>query len=680
LHKIHCRNQPLLVLCLLMAACDGSEPPIGGDDAGAGDTGTAPSPAAAIEILRRPPFPPRDPALFLRALYPDTPEESTAPGPGLNAAQARALLSETLARRGLPAADVTATVALFDDPVLGRTIPAPALRAALLLLRGTAGDAAIATLTAAGGPFSGVGVGPLPAFAAGSPAIIEGRGARGQIVFADWTAGEDPRALAAALAHESLHSDADVDSKEEAICSAIEAVIHGQLLLESPELATAGTRMARYNNTRLLERLNGRDATGKLRVLTSTGFTLPRSQVGYGFAIEYYEPFTRNTPGSAGLAAMLQAVTGMAAPAAFDNPTIELLDAHQTALSAPQLVALAETLKLDTDPAADRPVPDRPAAPLTPPAPSSPDPAETEALRLLQQPPFAPANVALFDQLAYPGGPPDAFAAAPGPDAAAARRLLQQVLNARLGPDDARTAATLSAFDGAAWGRIAPEPSLRAAVLSLRGSFGDTVIGAFEAGVFEAIGFGAAAPDLPLAGPVPPAPGARPRLVVNGLIRHEDPRLLAPWIVEAALHDDAVKTPKELLVGRALVPLVHARQLLDTPDLVKAPTRLGRLLNRLLLGRINARDAQGKLRLLMGRGAIFPGSAGTQTTYLAIYVPYGPDTPGSRTLWDVVSALTGSSFDQGFSVATVGLLDTQQRLFSAQQIVALARLLELRVP
>jgi hypothetical protein len=109
-------------------------------------------------------------------------------------------------------------------------------------------------------------------------------------------------------------------------------------------------------------------------------------------------------------------------------------------------------------------------------------------------------------------------------------------------------------------------------------------------------------------------------------------------------------------------------------------TRLGRLLNRLLLGRLNARDAQGKLRLLTGRGAIFPGSAGTQTTYLAIYVPYGPDSPGSRTLWDIVSALTISSFNQGFSVATVGLLDTQQRLFSAQQIVSLARLLELRVP
>ena len=662
MHKIHCRAGLFVALSVLALACDGSGPqpspatggggtsggvggtsagsggasgggsggaPGGGSGAGTGGAGMAPSSASALEILRRPPFPPRDPGMFLRSLYPDTPEEKTAPGPGLNAAQARALLAETLGRRGLPAADAAATVALFDDAAVGRLIPTPTLRAALLLLRGTAGDAAIAAVTAPGGAFTGVSLGQLPAFAAGSPALIEGRGARGQIVFADWTAGEDPRALASALAHESLHHDPDVDSKEEAICSAIEAVIHGQLLLESPELAKAGTRMARYNNTRLLERLNSRDATGKLRVVTSTGFTLPRSQVGYGFAIEYYEPFTRNTPGSATLGAMLQAVTGMAAPAAptFDNPTVELLDAQQTALSPPQLVSLAEALQLDIDPPADRPVPDRPAAPLTPPAPSSPDAAETEALRLLQQPPFAPANVALFDQLAYPAGPPDAFAAAPGPDAATARRLLQQLLNARLGADDARTAATLSAFDGAEWGRIAPDASLRAAVLSLRGSFADTVIGALEAGVFESIGFGAAAADLPLAGPVPPAPGARPRLVVNGSIRHEDPRLLAPWIVEAALHDDGLKTPKELLVGRAVVPLVHARQLLDAPDLVKVGTRLGRLLNRLLLGRLNARDAQGKLRLLTGRGAIFPGSAGTQTTYLAIYVPYGPDSP-----------------------------------------------------
>ena len=483
----------------------------------------------------------------MRAIYPDGPEEKTASGPGLNAEQARALLAETLGRRaGLPAADASATVALFDDPALARSIPTPALRAALLLLRGTAGDAAIGTLMA--GTFTGVSLGQLPAFAAGSPALIEGRGARGQIVFADWTAGEDPRALAAVLAHESLHHDADVDTKEEAICSVIEAIIYGQLLLESPDLARAGTRLSRHNNTRLLERLNGRDASGKLRIVASTGFTLPRSQVGYGFAIEYYEPFTRNTPGSPALGTMLQAVTGMPAPATptFDNPTIELLDAQQAALSPPQLVALAEALQLDTDPPADRPLPDRPAAPLTPPAPSSPDAAETEALRLLQQPPFAPANVALFDQLAYPAGPPDVFAAGPGPDAAAARRLLQQTLNARLGAEDSRTAATLAAFDGAEWARIAPDASLRAAALSLRGSFADTVIGAMEAGVFQSIGFGAAAPDLPLAQPVPPAAGARPRLVVNGLIRHEDPRLLAPWIVEAALHDDGLKTPKEV--------------------------------------------------------------------------------------------------------------------------------------
>ena len=396
----------------------------------------APSSANALEILRRPPFPPRDPGMFLRSLYPDTPEEKTAPGPGLNAVQARALLAETLGRRGLPAADAAATVALFDDAALGRLIPTPTLRAALLLLRGTAGDAAIAAVT----PRRRLHrrqPGPPARLRRRQPGADRGAGRARPDRFADWTAGEDPRALASVLAHETLHHDTDVDSKEEAICSAIEAVIHGQLLLESPELAKAGTRLARHNNTRLLERLNSRDATGKLRVVTSTGFTLPRSQVGYGFAIEYYEPFTRNTPGSPTLGAMLQAVTGMAPAApAFDNPTVELLDAQQVALSPPQLVSLAEALQLDIDPPAHRPVPDRPAAPLTPPAPSSPDAAETEALRLLQQPPFAPANVALFDQLAYPAGPPDAFAAAPGPDAATARRLLQQLLNARLGADE----------------------------------------------------------------------------------------------------------------------------------------------------------------------------------------------------------------------------------------------------
>jgi hypothetical protein len=164
-------------------------------------------------------------------------------------------------------------------------------------------------------------------------------------------------------------------------------------------------------------------------------------------------------------------------------------------------------------------------------------------------------------------------------------------------------------------------------------------------------------------------------------VRFEDPRLLASFIAGAALQEDASKTPKELLLGRALVPLFHAQQLLDTPALARTGTQLGRVLNRVLLARLNSRDAEGRLRLLTSTGNVYPGSAGTLPSYLGSYVPYGPDTPGGRTLWDMVAAAIRTPAFQGtFSVATVQALDQNQALLSAEQVVALARTLELDVP
>jgi hypothetical protein len=376
---------------------------------------------------------------------------------------------------------------------------------------------------------------------------------------------------------------------------------------------------------------------------------------------------------------MVRAVTGMTAPGGFDNQLVELLDGNQIALGPEDLVRLAGTLELDTAPAAPPPLPARARVVL--PAAPAPDPgAEMAALQILQQPPLPPRNPALFDQGAYPAGPPDAPAPGPGPDGPAARSLLQETLSRRFGAADPRASAALAAFDGAALTAAVPSPSLRAALLMLRGTAGDTVIGAFEAGVFGGLDFIEPRPDLPFSTELRSSPG-KLTLALNGAMRFEDPRLLAPWIVEAALHEDAVKTPKELLLGRAVVPLLHGQFLLESPALARTGTRLCRILNRVLLGRLNDRDAAGKLRLLEGRGNILPGSAGTLPSYLGVYIPFGPDTPGGRTMWDVVSALTGmATFEGPFSVATIRLLDQSQALLTATQVVALLRTLESAPP
>jgi hypothetical protein len=646
-------------------------------DAGAGDTPAVdPGP-----VVRRPPFVPRRIAHFSKLFYPDGPAEQPAPAPGPGEADVRALLTATLARRaGLPAERAAAAGALFDDPTLVRLAPAPSLRAALLLLRGTAGDAAIEAV--AGGAFTGVRFGAGHPCCPNTSAWVEASGARGTIVVADWAAREDPRALAAVLAHESLHSDVPVNGKEEAICSALEAVIYGQLVLESPDIARAGTRLTRANNTRLLERLNSRDQAGKLRLTVSSGYTLPRSQAGYGFMIEFYEPFAGDTPGNLALTAMLQAVTGTRpAAAAFNNAAVELLDQQQVALSAADVVALASALELDTDAPAETAPPARAASAVTG-APAPPAaPGEAAARETLKRMPFVPRNAALFDRAAYPAAPPDVPAAGPALTAAAARALVEETLARRFGAGDARLAAALAAFDGPALAAAVPDPALRAALLCLRGTAADTVVEALAAGVFTGITFIEAVPELPFATALPPPAGKRPVLAVNGTLRFEDPRHLAPFIAAAALQEDASKTPKELLVGRALVPLFYAQLLLETPALARAGTQLARVLNRVLLARLNSRDAEGRLRLLTSTGNVYPASAGVLPSYLGAFVPYGPDTPGGRTLWDMVAVATRTpGFEGNFGAETFRLLDQQQALLTAEQVVALARTLELDVP
>jgi hypothetical protein len=516
--------------------------------------------------------------------------------------------------------------------------------------------------------FASIDFTSAPPFVGDSAAWVEDSGA---ISVADWARFEDPRALASVIAHETLHADADVQSKEEAIAAALEAIIYGQLLRESPALASAGTRLAVYDNTRLLERLNSRDETGKLRLTYASGPILPGSQTGYGFFMEFYEPFFgRATAGNVTLQAMVRAVTGVTATGGFDNALVELLDRNQVALAPEDLVALAGTLDLDTAPPAPAPLPDRPPDTFAPP-PAPPD--DPQSLRILRQPPFTPTNPALFDQGAYPAGPPDVAAAAPGPDAPAVRKILQDTLTHRQIGD---VPGTLSAFDALA--ATVPNASLRAALLLLRGTAADTVIGAVQGGVFSGIDFIEPLQELPFSTVLRGPQGAR--IVLDGMMRFEDPRLLAPWIAEAALHEDLVKTSKELLLGRAVVPLIYGQILLDSPAVAKSGTRLARILNRVLLGRLNSRDADGKLRLLEASGNIYPGSAGSLASYLSVYIPFGPDTPGSRTLWDMVSALTGAPFQGDFSVNTIRLMDQSQRLLTAAQVVTLLRTLELDVP
>jgi hypothetical protein len=163
------------------------------------------------------------------------------------------------------------------------------------------------------------------------------------------------------MAHNVLHRDLLGGKKEGAVLASIRSLVYAQFLLETPSLATSGTALARDANTELMARINSRDATGKLRLFTSTSGSgdnccgiFPR-----GTSVPYYvalfEPLgDANNPGSSILKQMVRNVvgTGVTLPQTvnFDDNTLQLLDSRQKVFTNAQLVKLAKTLKLDTSP------------------------------------------------------------------------------------------------------------------------------------------------------------------------------------------------------------------------------------------------------------------------------------------------------------------------------------------
>jgi hypothetical protein len=133
----------------------------------------------------------------------------------------------------------------------------------------------------------------------------------------------------------------------------METLIYGQFMLERPTLAASGTELTRIANTRLMARLNTRDANGNLRLFTSQGNVFPGGTFESYFAAPL-EPLGNDTPGNKVLKGELTKIVGKGVKVPkkpnFDDKTLLLLDGHEGFLSPEQVVQLAQILKLDTSP------------------------------------------------------------------------------------------------------------------------------------------------------------------------------------------------------------------------------------------------------------------------------------------------------------------------------------------
>lgn len=307
------------------------------------------SPGAAT-LLKQPPFAPTDKELFTPAVYPESspmvPAAQAPSGEAVMKSQLRVLLMK---RFGPGSPKVKQTLAIYDAASTKEIIPEPRLRAALLSLTGTAGESAIqGTLD---GTYSRVYFGTTPVPQAVAMVIPVPNSDQQEIVFNERYRYENFRLLASTAAHEALHRDPNISSKEELIASSLDSLIYGQFVSETRSLATSGTELARRHNTALMARINSRDASGDLRLLTSTGNIFPDSAVDVPYFAAGFEPLGEDTPGNEVFRGQLKSVVGshVAVPANpdFDDATVNLLDRNQNLFSDSEVVRLAKILKLN---------------------------------------------------------------------------------------------------------------------------------------------------------------------------------------------------------------------------------------------------------------------------------------------------------------------------------------------
>ena len=322
------------------------------------------SDTTATDTLKQPPFAPTNTSLLAPFLYGGPGASPPTSGPS-DEATLRQQLGDLLEQR-FPNNPKTVrhALALFDSSETKQKVSDPRLRAAVVGLKGTAGEPGMQGLL--NGAFSTVRFVTesdiIAAFGSSDcgciAAVVPYSDGHLEVWVPDTLQYEDFRQHIPAMAHEALHrsfEDGVADPRhEELIANSVDALIYGQLLLENPELATSGTEIAVSNNTKLMARLNTRDSEGNLRLLASTGNIFPNSNSYVPHFAVVFEPLGEPTRGSRVLTREVKNVVGrhvtLPKRVNFNDKTVKRLDRRQALLTDAQIVKLAKILKLDTSP------------------------------------------------------------------------------------------------------------------------------------------------------------------------------------------------------------------------------------------------------------------------------------------------------------------------------------------
>jgi hypothetical protein len=289
-----------------------------------------------------------------------------------------------------------------------------------------------------------------------------------------------------------------------------------------------------------------------------------------------------------------------------------------------------------------------------------------------------PEDTSLFSPTYYPGV--EALAPAEGPDWSDERAVERAValVEAR---DPARAAEARELYSDRELAAVAPDPVVRAALVSLLGTIAEPAIGwiAHE-GPFTSVELGD--PGGVVARSLADPDGTQ-RIVLDERLRFEDPGLLSVVLAHEALHADGEVSDLEELVALSFQALVQMQQLLADPALGTGRSLLSQQLNPWVLARLNTREpGSTALRLVLPDGSptIFPG--GIERPYFAaLFDPSAEPTPGNALLSDLITAVTGPDGPLpeplDFSIETVELLDSTQTALTVSELARAAEALGL---
>ena len=469
----------------------------------------------------------------------------------------RRLLQRFLELRNLPADRIAAIVARFDDPAIVAVIPAPNLRAALLMLSDwdpyqATIDAILDGKNESGHPFETVDFRALEFGAAIATLQVAYQTGHPRLLISDRYRNETPQQLIPVLVHESMHDGVDNSFEEEIIAGLLDSLTYAEVISIDPEAANTGTELAAYNNVQLFALMNsiGRRGAGYVGVVTSLdgdayiGPVWKRSMPIASAPVSPATPGTSSFRAEAATAARCWKRCSAASPKA---PRWSRL----SRFSEEAIAVIDQGIGLDADAAKSPRARRRPRAlarhrestmtgsPAISIRPSTCFPAR----------PFLPDDLSLFDLRAmHPTLDPL--------DAEFARAALRESLIGA-GVDSALVSLALAQFDDPAERALVPDPTLRAALLMLhRDPRWDSLLasaldGANEAGSAVRIAFR----DLPIAVPAiweAAEPDGAPAVWINSMLRGERPELLATAIAEGLLLESADECAAHAVIAAAL--------------------------------------------------------------------------------------------------------------------------------